>query len=50
MDDLARIEALHIKPTDDLLAHEWESCPCLPHLVYEDGAIMYVHNAWDGRD
>lgn len=43
-------DALHIRPSHDVIAHEWEDCACLPYLMQDDGVYIFVHNAWDGRE
>lgn len=45
----------HVIPVNDLLAHEHESCACLPFVQphqRDDGSYGWVviHSAWDGRD
>ena len=43
-------EPIHIRPVDDVIAHEWEDCACLPDWQIVDGVVLFVHNAWDGRE
>ena len=43
---------IHILPTNDLKEHTEETtCECCPTIeVLEDGDIMVIHNAYDGRE
>lgn len=46
---------VHVLPTNDLLAHEWVDCACLPSLSpvsRPDGSYgwLITHSAWDGRE
>ena len=46
---------IHVMPVDDLLAHEYNNCACLPEtepVECPDGRVefMQIHFAWDGRE
>lgn len=43
---------IHILPINDLKEHtEDTTCECCPTIeVLEDGDIMVIHNAYDGRE
>lgn len=43
---------LHIIPIHDLKEHTEEStCECAPEIeILENGDIMIIHNAYDGRE
>jgi hypothetical protein len=36
----------HVIPTNDLLSHRDNDCPCKPRI---EGAVV-IHNSWDGRE
>jgi len=41
----------HVVPENDLNPHVLSSgCACKPRFVSEGGAIITVHNAFDGRE
>lgn len=40
----------HITPTDDLEPHEESTtCKCEPKVLHENGNMIVVHMAFDGR-
>jgi hypothetical protein len=43
---------LHILPVNDIKEHEEKStCECYPEVeILENGDIMIIHNAYDGRE
>jgi hypothetical protein len=43
---------LHILPLNDIKEHEEKStCECYPEVeILENGDIMIIHNAYDGRE
>lgn len=45
-----RMQTLHVTPVGDTVEHtETADCPCGPRERQEDGGILVVHNAADGR-
>ena len=42
---------LNVIPVGDIKAHiEDSTCDCGPELVMQNGEMIIVHNAWDGRE
>jgi hypothetical protein len=43
---------LIILPTNDIKEHDEEStvCECSPKVIFENGEMIIVHNAFDGRE
>lgn len=42
--------SLHVMPINDIEPHEESStCHCGPRLVIENGEMIFIHNAFDGR-
>lgn len=41
-----------IVPENDLIEHIEHSttCECLPNVIFENGEMIIVHNALDGRE
>lgn len=43
--------ALHVLPENDLKEHTMDStCECQPSVIFEEGEMIIVHNAYDGRE
>lgn len=43
--------ALEVVPENDIRTHiSSENCPCIPALSQEKGAMILVHNSFDGRE
>lgn len=41
----------HIIPENDLIEHvEDTTCECFPKVDFEDGNMIVIHNAYDGRE
>ncbi len=41
---------INIIPINDIEEHEEDSsCWCCPEIINEDGELIIVHNAFDGR-
>ncbi len=48
---LSLVAATHFFPMNDLHGHMDEDCHCMPRSQVADaGRILWVHNAFDGRD
>lgn len=42
---------IHITPINDLKEHEDSStCDCEPSILEENGELICIHNAYDGRE
>lgn len=42
---------IHVLPVNDLKEHtEDTTCECGPTVIQEDGELIVVHNAFDGRE
>ncbi len=43
---------IDIYPINDIIEHEENSttCPCNPEVIFENGEMIIIHNALDGRD
>ena len=41
---------IHILPINDLKEHtEQSTCDCKPKVITENGELICIHNAFDGR-
>lgn len=44
------IKMIHILPINDLKEHtEQSTCDCKPKVITENGELICIHNAFDGR-
>lgn len=45
-------EDVHVFPLDDILPHNTDDseCMCDPEILVEGGALIIVHNSYDGRE
>lgn len=43
--------AIHVTPIDDLEPHtEDTTCKCQPKVIFENGEMIVIHSAFDGRE
>lgn len=41
-----------VTPVDDIKEHEADktTCECCPKVIFENGEMIVIHNAYDGRE
>ena len=41
-----------VTPNNDIIEHDAESttCECEPRVIFENGEMIIIHNALDGRE
>lgn len=43
--------SFNILPINDIKEHSEDStCECKPKIIYENGEMIIIHNAYDGRE
>ena len=40
---------IHVYPINDIEEHNITSCWCVPKIIEENGELIIIHNAFDGR-